>query len=146
MKRIIFWSSISLLVIPLTLFQSPQVKFKLLEIFADRVKLSQDFMSNDSLNLVLCGSRSPLAAPGRAETCFIVKAVAELSDTATFISVPSGLIESTAMSPTFVILLSPKLTLSPKVLFVSVAVDAVDTSRASPPVLGNVSVLLALSE
>ena len=72
--------------------------------------------------------------------------MAELSDTATFISVPSGLIESTAISPTFVILLSPKLTLSPKVLFVSVAVEAVDTSRASPPVLGKVSVLLALSE
>ena len=32
----------------------------------------------------------------------IVNAVAELSDTATFISVPSGLIESTAMSPIFV--------------------------------------------
>ena len=74
MKRIIFWSSISILVIALTLFQSPQVKFKLLEIFADKVKLTQEFMSNDSLNLVLCGSRSPLAAPGRAETCFIVKA------------------------------------------------------------------------
>ena len=59
--------------IPLTIYQSPKIKFKLLEIFADRVKLSQDFMSNDSLNLVLCGSRSPLAAPGRAETCFIVK-------------------------------------------------------------------------
>ena len=52
MKRIIFWSFISLIVIPLTLYQSPQIKFKLLEIFADRVKLSQDFMSNDSLNLV----------------------------------------------------------------------------------------------
>ena len=74
-----------------------------------------------------------------------MNAVAEWSDTATFISVPSGLIESTAISPTFVILLSPKLTLSPKVLLVSVAVDAVDTSRASPPVLGRVSVLLALS-
>ena len=78
--------------------------------------------------------------------CLIVNAVAELSDTATFISVPSGLIESMAISPTLVILLSPKLTLSPKVLFVSVAVEDVYTIRASPPVLGRVKVLLALSE
>ena len=69
-----------------------------------------------------------------------------MSDTATFISVPSGLIESTAISPTLVILLSLKLTLSPKVLFVSVAVDVADTKRASPPVLGRVSVFDALSE
>jgi hypothetical protein len=81
-----------------------------------------------------------------SDPCFIVNAVAELSETATFISVPSALIESIAMSPTFVILLSPKLTLSPKVLFVSVAVEDVDTIRASPPVLGRVKVLLALSE
>jgi hypothetical protein len=33
-----------------------------------------------------------------------------------------------------------------KVLLVSVAVDVADTNRASPPVLGRVSVLLALSE
>ena len=51
-----------------------------------------------------------------------MNAVAELSDTAMFISVPSGLMESTAISPTFVILLSPKLTLSPNVLFVKVCV------------------------
>ena len=38
----------------------------------------------------------------------IVKAVPELSDTAIFISVASALIESTAMSPTLVILLSLK--------------------------------------
>ena len=75
-----------------------------------------------------------------------MKAVAELSDTATFISVPSALIESTAISPTLVILLSPKLTLSPKVLFVSVAVDAVETKLTSPPVLGSVNVFEALSE
>ena len=78
--------------------------------------------------------------------CLIVNAVAELSDTAKFISVPSGLIESMAISPTLVILLSPKLTLSPKVLFVYVAVESVDTKSTSPPVLGNVSVLDALSE
>ena len=76
----------------------------------------------------------------------IVNAVAELSDTATFISVPSALIESRAISPTLVILLSPKLTLSPNVLFVSVAVDAVETNLVSPPVLGSVKVLDALSE
>ena len=35
--------------------------------------------------------------------------MAELSDTATFISVPSALIESSAMSPTLVIFPSPKL-------------------------------------
>ena len=81
-----------------------------------------------------------------SEPCLIVNAVAELSDTATFMSVPSALIESTAMSPTLVILLSPKLTLSPNVLFVSVAVDAVDTRSTSPPVLGSVSVLDAASE
>ena len=50
------------------------------------------------------------------------------------------------MSPTLVILLSPKLTLSPNVLFVNVAVEAVDTSLASPPELGNVRTLFALSE
>ena len=71
--------------------------------------------------------------------CLIVNAVAELSDTATFISVPSGLIESTAMSPTFVILLSPKLTLSPKVLFVNVSVVAFSTKVSVAT--GNVKVI-----
>jgi len=54
--------------------------------------------------------------------------VAELSVTATLMSVASALIESSAMSPTLVMLLSPKLTLSPKVLFVSVSVVALPTS------------------
>ena len=76
----------------------------------------------------------------------IVNAVAELSDTAIFISVPSALIESRAISPTLVILLSPKLRLSQNVLFVSVAVDAVETKSTSPPVLGSVKVFDAASE
>ena len=42
-----------------------------------------------------------------SEPCLIVKAVAELSLTATLISVPSALILSRAISFTFVILLSP---------------------------------------
>ena len=71
--------------------------------------------------------------------------MAELSDTATLISVPSALIESRAISPTLVILLSPKLTLSPKVLLVRVAVEAVETKLTSPPVLGSVNVFDALS-
>ena len=40
----------------------------------------------------------------------------------------------------------PDKTGAVNVLFVKVAVDAVETSRASPPVLGSVKVLLALSE
>ena len=41
-----------------------------------------------------------------SDPCLIVKAVAELSVTATFISVSSALIESRAISPTLVIALS----------------------------------------
>ena len=40
----------------------------------------------------------------------------------------------------------PDKTGAVNVLFVKVAVDDVETNRASPPVLGRVSVLLALSE
>ena len=43
-----------------------------------------------------------------SEPCLIVNAVAELSDTATLMSVPSALIESRAMSPTLVMALSLK--------------------------------------
>ena len=48
-------------------------------------------------------------------------------------SVPSALIESNAISPTFVILLSPKLVLSPKLLLVSVSADTRDTNVESAP-------------
>ena len=60
----------------------------------------------------------------------IVRAVAELSDTAILISVPSALIESSAMSATFVILASLKL-VAPNVL--EAAVEVIPAAAVIPP-------------
>ena len=60
----------------------------------------------------------------------IVKAVAELSDTATLISVPSALIESSAISPTLVIALSLK-DVAPNDI-VPVAVKLLDPTSIAP--------------
>jgi len=65
-----------------------------------------------------------------SEPCLIVRAVAELSLTATLISVPSALIESIAISPTLVMSASLKL-VAPKVL--AAAVDVIPAAAVIPP-------------
>ena len=65
-----------LFLIGLSLINLPKVQDKLLDIGLERIAFNaQPFLDNeDTLKVVVCGSRAPLPAPGRAETCLLVEA------------------------------------------------------------------------
>ena len=65
-----------LFLIGLSLINLPKVQDKLLDIGLERIAFNvQPFLDNeDTLKVVVCGSRAPLPAPGRAETCLLIEA------------------------------------------------------------------------
>ena len=79
--KIIFSLFFVLFIIGLSLINLPKVQDKLLDIGLERIALNaQPFLDKeDTLKVVVCGSRAPLPAPGRAETCLLVEAGDDLS-------------------------------------------------------------------
>ena len=73
----IFLSSVLLIIIAsLFAINIPTVQDKLLNIGLKNLTVNATpFLDEeDSLKVVVCGSRSPLPAPGRAEACILVEA------------------------------------------------------------------------
>ena len=78
MKKILIFVSfvISIFVIGLVSLNSHSVQDRILDIGLKNILSSAEpFLDNeDSLKVVVCGSRSPLPSPGRAEACILVEA------------------------------------------------------------------------
>ena len=78
MKKILIFVSfvISIFVIGLVSLNSHSVQDKILDIGLKNILSSAEpFLDNeDTLKVVVCGSRSPLPSPGRAEACILVEA------------------------------------------------------------------------
>ena len=52
----------------------PAVQDRLITNVINRVLNNQTILPEDALSAVVCGTRSPLPSPGRAETCILIKA------------------------------------------------------------------------
>ena len=52
----------------------PSVQDRVITNVINRVLNNQTILPEDALSAVVCGSRSPLPSPGRAETCILIKA------------------------------------------------------------------------
>ena len=78
MKKILIFISfiISVFIIGLVSLNSHKVQDRILNIGLQNVLFSAEpFLDNeDTLKVVVCGSRSPLPSPGRAEACILVEA------------------------------------------------------------------------
>ena len=78
MKKILVFISfiISVFIIGLVSLNSHKVQDRILNIGLQNVLFSAEpFLDNeDTLKVVVCGSRSPLPSPGRAEACILVEA------------------------------------------------------------------------
>ena len=78
MKKILIFVSfvISIFVIGLVSLNSHSVQDRILDIGLKNILSSAEpFLDNeDTLKVVVCGSRSPLPSPGRAEACILVEA------------------------------------------------------------------------
>ena len=78
MKRLLILISclFSILIIGLVSLNSHSVQDRILNIGLQNILSSAEpFLDNeDSLKVVICGSRSPLPSPGRAESCVLVEA------------------------------------------------------------------------
>jgi hypothetical protein len=58
----------------LVLTRVPAVQDRLMLRFVQTLGSSTADLNNNSLSAVVCGSRSPLPSPGRAQTCILVNA------------------------------------------------------------------------
>ena len=78
MKKILILIScvVSLFIIGLVSLNSHSVQDRILSIGLKNIlSNSEPFLDKeDSLKVVICGSRSPLPSPGRAESCVLVEA------------------------------------------------------------------------
>ena len=55
--------------------RQPSIQDKLLEIAIENIAAPSAYLpEEDALTAVVCGSRSPLPSPGRAEACILVEA------------------------------------------------------------------------
>ena len=75
-KLLILLSSvITIYLIGLLALNSHTVQDRLLNIGLQNIVNNDQFLDKeDSLKVVICGSRSPLPSPGRAESCVLVEA------------------------------------------------------------------------
>ena len=75
-KLLILLSSvITIYLIGLLALNSHTVQDRLLKIGLQNIVNNEKFLDKeDSLKVVICGSRSPLPSPGRAESCVLVEA------------------------------------------------------------------------
>ena len=78
MKKVLFLTIfiLSIFVVGLVSLNSHSVQDRILNIGIDNILLSAEpFLDKeDTLKVVVCGSRSPLPSPGRAEACILVEA------------------------------------------------------------------------
>ncbi len=78
MKKILIFVSfvVSIFVIGLVSLNSHSVQDRILDIgLKNIISSAEPFLDNeDTLKVVVCGSRSPLPSPGRAEACILVEA------------------------------------------------------------------------
>ena len=78
MKKVLFLIScvVSIFVIGLVSLNSHSVQDKIINIGLKNILSSTEpFLDKeDTLKVVICGSRSPLPSPGRAESCVLVEA------------------------------------------------------------------------
>ena len=68
------------------LIQVPAVQDRIMtSVVSGMINASNNLPQEDALTAAVCGSRSPIPSPGRAETCILVKAgddvfIVEISD------------------------------------------------------------------
>ena len=76
MKKILISCSVSIFIIGLVSLNSHSVQDRILNIGLENILSStKPFLDEeDTLKVVVCGSRSPLPSPGRAESCVLVEA------------------------------------------------------------------------
>ena len=77
MKKILKTISliISIFIIGIVSLNSHLVQDKILNIGIKNILSAEPFLDKeDTLKVVICGSRSPLPSPGRAESCVLVEA------------------------------------------------------------------------
>ena len=78
MKKILIFISfiVSIFIIGLVSINSHSVQDRILNIGIQNILFSAEpFLDKeDTLKVVICGSRSPLPSPGRAESCVLVEA------------------------------------------------------------------------
>ena len=72
--RYIFILILILIVGIIVLTRIPAVQDRVTANAINRILSSQTTLPEDALSAVVCGSRSPLPAPGRAEACILIKA------------------------------------------------------------------------
>ena len=75
-KKIFLILVITIIVIAIAVLNSPSLQDKVLNIGLNNIaNNTTPFLDEeDSLKVVVCGSRSPLPSPGRAEACILVEA------------------------------------------------------------------------
>ena len=73
LKYIIF-IAVTLFILATVLSRLPSVQDRLMLRFVENLGSSTPNLYDDSLSAVVCGSRSPLPSPGRAQTCVLVNA------------------------------------------------------------------------
>ena len=57
------------------IIQVPSVQDRMMSlVVSGMVNASDNLPKEDALSVAVCGSRSPIPSPGRAETCMLVKA------------------------------------------------------------------------
>ena len=79
MKKFLIYLVASVAIISIALMvgiRNPSVQDRIMvSVVAGLVNVSNNLPEEDALTAAVCGSRSPIPSPGRAQTCVIVKAV-----------------------------------------------------------------------